>query len=442
MLGTLVTRLRTSSTGAALLRTGALTGAGFAISIVRDMTLAATYGGSPALDVFFVALGPTLYWGLESANLAYLGAMPALAARHTLRLHPRMIVASLGIAVTGATALAALAIFTPTAIAPGLVALGERRELAFAVGALGLLIPMLTVGGLLRAPLELAKRFAFWAALPLFRSAGVCLLAVATAGAATASWLVTGVLAGVSAWLIFGVAQARLLRGAPQHEAAPVPMTVPASGALPLVLVILIGQFAGLADNYFASQLGVGRVQAYALAVNLLALPQGLVGGVVATVYFPAFAIACAGGTRSEASRALYQAVRLTIYGMLPAVVVLASPLGAWVTDLVYGRGQYGEALTALTASSAAGLALGQLGFALLILQRQMLIAARTPWSVVPSVVIFVVLKIGGNALLISPFGLAGIALASSIAAIAAAIALAVPVRRALLRLPVTRSAS
>jgi peptidoglycan biosynthesis protein MviN/MurJ (putative lipid II flippase) len=56
--------------------------------------------------------------------------------------------------------------------------------------------------------------------------------------------------------------------------------------------------------------------------------------------------------------------------------------------------------------------------------------------------VLFVALKIGGNALLIGPFGLAGIALASSIASIAAAIALGIPVHRALLRLPLTRSAA
>jgi peptidoglycan biosynthesis protein MviN/MurJ (putative lipid II flippase) len=69
-------------------------------------------------------------------------------------------------------------------------------------------------------------------------------------------------------------------------------------------------------------------VQAYALAVNLLAVPQGLVGGVVATVYFPAFAVACTRGTRLEASAALQLAVRLTTYGMLPAIVIFATPLG------------------------------------------------------------------------------------------------------------------
>jgi len=441
MLRTLFARLLASPNSAALLRTGALTGAGFVISLVRDMTLAATYGGSASLDVFFVALAPTLYWGTESANLAYLGTMPALAARGTRTPPPHLIRAVLGIAVLSATALAAVAALAPSAVAPGLVALGERRDLAIAVAALGLLIPLLTLGGLLRAMLELARRFSFWAALPAFRSAGVAVLAVATGGAATASWLVAGLLAGVTAWLFFGVALVRRLHGGPQEEAATVSVAPLGAGLLPLMLMILIGQFAGLADNHFASQLGVGSVQAYALAVNLLAVPQGLVGGVVATVYFPAFAIAYARGTRLEASAALHRAVRLTIYGLLPAIVIFASPLGEFVTQFVYGRGQFGKDLTALTASCAAGLALGQLGFAVQMLQRQLLIAARTPWSVVLSVVLFVVLKIGGNAFLIGPFGLAGIALASSIASVAAAIALAIPVRRALLRLPVTRSA-
>ena len=69
--------LRASPNGAALLRAGGLTGAGFVVSLVRDMALAATYGRSASLDVFFVALGPTLYWGTESANLAYLTPGPA-----------------------------------------------------------------------------------------------------------------------------------------------------------------------------------------------------------------------------------------------------------------------------------------------------------------------------------------------------------------------------
>src|SRR6266566_1758030 len=79
--------------------------------------------------------------------------------------------------------LVAVAALAPAAVAPGLVALGERRELAIAVGALALLIPLLTLGGLLRATLELVSRFSFWAALPAFRSTGVAVLALMTAGA-------------------------------------------------------------------------------------------------------------------------------------------------------------------------------------------------------------------------------------------------------------------
>src|SRR2546427_5175047 len=248
MLRAFLARLRASPNSAALLHTGALTGAGFVISLLRDVPLAATYGGSASLDVFFVALGPTLYWGTESANLAYLGAMPALAAHHT-RTPPRhLIVAVLGVAVLSATGLAAVAAFTPSVIAPGLVAVGKRRELAIAIGVLGLLIPLLTIGGLLRAMLELARRFSFWATLPAFRSAGVGVLALATAGASTAAWLVVGVLAGLSAWLIFGFALVRHLQTEPPEEVRAHAVTPLGGGLLPLMLMILIGQLAGLAD--------------------------------------------------------------------------------------------------------------------------------------------------------------------------------------------------
>jgi hypothetical protein len=89
-----------------------------------------------------------LYWGTESANLAYLGTMPALAAHRTRTPPPRVIVAVLGVAILSAVVLTAVAALAPSAIAPGLVALGERSELVTAVGALGLLIPLLTLGGL------------------------------------------------------------------------------------------------------------------------------------------------------------------------------------------------------------------------------------------------------------------------------------------------------
>ena len=114
------------------------------------------------------------------------------AAHRTRTPPPRLIVAVLAVAVLTAGALAAVAVLTPSVIAPGLVALGARRQLAIAVGALGLLIPLLTIGGLLRATLELARRFSFWATLPAFRSTGVAVLALATAGASTAAWLVVG----------------------------------------------------------------------------------------------------------------------------------------------------------------------------------------------------------------------------------------------------------
>src|SRR5437762_3335292 len=55
---------------------GLLTGVAYATSIIRDAVLAALYGGSRALDIYFLALAPSQFLGLELASLAYLTFLP------------------------------------------------------------------------------------------------------------------------------------------------------------------------------------------------------------------------------------------------------------------------------------------------------------------------------------------------------------------------------
>jgi len=55
---------------------GLLTGLAYGTSVFRDIVFAGLYGGSQLLDVYFTALGPSQFLGLELASLAYLAFLP------------------------------------------------------------------------------------------------------------------------------------------------------------------------------------------------------------------------------------------------------------------------------------------------------------------------------------------------------------------------------
>src|SRR5437016_2946441 len=55
---------------------GLLTGIAYTASIVRDAILAAFYGGSAALDIYFIGLAPSQFLGTEIASLVYLAFLP------------------------------------------------------------------------------------------------------------------------------------------------------------------------------------------------------------------------------------------------------------------------------------------------------------------------------------------------------------------------------
>ena len=89
---------------------GLLTGLAYLTSIARDAILAAYYGGSAALDIYFIALSPSQFLGMEIASLSYLAFLPEFSrfigvgdkSRLSRLLHERVaftIKGSLGVAV-------------------------------------------------------------------------------------------------------------------------------------------------------------------------------------------------------------------------------------------------------------------------------------------------------------------------------------------------------
>ncbi len=393
---------------------------------MRDAILAAFYGGSAALDIYFIALAPSQFVATEVATLVYLSFLPefsrAIAAISGAN-PSELLRKRLSLVVKGTTAIAIVvalgSVLLAPLIAPRYVQEGFGRTLRMSFAALSLLIPLIGVIGVLRAFLEAHSKFVPWAVLPAFRSGVLTIVVLLTSSTPSVGWLLLGSLLGAAAGLAYGWLSLRTLPTYDRPTIAPRLPTFPPTIA-PLVAALVVGQATLFVDNAFAARSGVGGVQAFALASNLLVIPQAIITGAVATVYFPIFGADLAAQKRDNAVSNLVGSIRLVVWGAVPVVIIFCSPVGRAVTGLIYGRGAFDQAMVSLVSHTAAGLALGLVPWAAFMQMRQYVLVAGEPWVVFQVAGIFLIVKWIGNSALAGSLGVPGIAIASSFAATAA----------------------
>jgi peptidoglycan biosynthesis protein MviN/MurJ (putative lipid II flippase) len=406
-----------------------LTGLAYVASLLRDAILAALYGGSAALDIYFIALAPSQFVATEVATLVYLSFLPQFsrAIADISGVNPRELLrdrislvakGTLGVAVVVAVG----SILLAPLIAPRYVQEGFGRALRVSFVLLSLLIPLLGVIGVLRAFLEAHSKFVPWAVLPAFRSGVLSLVVLMTSFNLSIGWLLLGTVLGAASGLAFSwVSLGRLptytrtAPGSSMRTPTPFPPTV-----APLVAALIVGQATLFLDNGFASRSGVGGVQAFALASNLLVIPQAIITGAVATVYFPIFGADLAAQNRDAAVANLIGSIRLVVWSAIPVVIIFCTPVGRAVTWVIYGRGAFDQTMVSLVSNTAAGLALGLVPWAVFMQMRQYVLVGGEPWIVFQVAGIFFIVKLIGNSALAGSLGVPGIAIASSFAATAA----------------------
>lgn len=407
---------------------GLLTGVAYLTSIARDAILAAYYGGSTALDVYFIALSPSQFLGMEIASLSYLAFLPefsrSIGAGATSRLsglfHERAALALKGSVGVAILLMLTGVVLTPL-LAPGYAHSDALRTVRLSFACLSLLVPILGIIGVLRAFLEAQGRFVAWALLPAFRSGVLGAVVLLTAVHLSVGWLLLGSLLGAGAALAFAWSRVRAQGSyAPAQRSDPVSPGNPLPASLaPLIASLVAGQATVMLDNAFASGTGTGGVQALALASNLLVVPQALITGAVATVYFPVYGAHVARGNHADAFASLQRSIRLVVWTAVPVVVLFCTGAGTLATQLIYHRGAFDEGMVRLVSQTAAGLSLGLAPYACMVLMRQYALVAGNPWLVFHSAVILFGAKWWGNIVLTHRFGVPGIALSSSIGAAA-----------------------
>lgn len=441
--------------GAALAVT-ALTVVQKVVGFLTELAVAGAFGASAATDAYLVGLtlpylvANTAMAGLSLALVpaltgALTGAGPAAAVGLSRRYLRRLGFGGLLVALLGGAVL-------PWAVAP--VTGGwspELRRLAVASGWLAWpAVALGAVAAVYQALLHSHRVF-------LFTPLGIILQNLAVA--VPALWfshlgplvLAGGYTAGVGLHLVLYLLAWRAvcrrvrggspLAGSAQPEGSP-PVAEPAAPAgpgaaspgaapgqprallLPLVAWSLLGQAPTLIERLYAGWLPSGAVSAYYYAYKLRQLPVETAVQAVATVTYPALAAAATLGRRQELRTTVLEGVRLGLLAALPAAVglgVLAEP----IVRVVYERGAFGAGATAMTAGALAGYAPGVPAQAVATVLAYTLFATGRPWWPPIALSLAALIQAGTAWLLLPAAGAAALPWASSVAAGAAGVGLA-----------------
>ena len=204
------------------------------------------------------------------------------------------------------------------------------------------------------------------------------------------------------------------------------PQLDPRDPALRRVLLLMGPGTIGLAAtqvNLFVSTVlatsqGTGAASWLTYAFRLMYLPIGLFGVSIGTAVLPAVsrhaAVDDAAGIRRTVSRGLALMLMLNVPATL-GLIVLAAP----IVELLFERGQFLPVDTAATASAVRLYAVGLVGYSAVRIASPTFYAigdSRTP-AIVSGVVILV--NVAVSVALVHAMGFAGLALATSLAAVA-----------------------
>ena len=192
----------------------------------------------------------------------------------------------------------------------------------------------------------------------------------------------------------------------------------------PRVLGLAIVQINFLVETILASGLGTGAVSALNYAWRVMLLPQGVVAQSVAIAAFPTFSDQFARGQLAQLRSALSATLRVILFIAIPSAIgllVLRVPL----IQLIFQRGQFQDTSTELVATALGFYALGLIGHSgIEILTRAFygMHDTRTPVALgVVSLIVNLVLSLS----LINVLGIAGLALANTVAALTEMVLLA-----------------
>jgi putative peptidoglycan lipid II flippase len=180
-----------------------------------------------------------------------------------------------------------------------------------------------------------------------------------------------------------------------------------------------------LVDLILASMLPVGAISWLYYADRVAQLPLGIVGIALGTALLPRLSAAEAAGQKDEITKTLDEAIIFGGFFVVPAVIALILLAGPIIEGLfAYGAFSIDDAVMAAMALSA--YALGLPGFVMVKILQPAFYAAGQPGTVLKISIMTVVINITASLMMMPIFGHVGLALATSLSGLIAAITMVV----------------
>ena len=424
----------------AALGVAALSLSGKVLAIAKTMLIAGLFGASLELDAFWVAYTlPTLLPGVLTSVVTvafvprFMKSLEGRTGPEAWRGANTLFTAILAGSLVATVAIWAQAEWLVARLAPGLASEGAA-EAARLTRIIAPSIPALTLIALLTAISNAHERFL----LPTLEGVvtNVVLIAAALALAAHygVSALAFGVVAGFLVQAAILVAGGRsVIRASlrPAFAWKHPDFVAPLAHMLPLLVGSIGAALTALVNQYFVSSLDAGAISALSYATMLAFLPVEVFGHAILTTYYPALGRAFAQGRLADAARAHGEATRFTLLLTLPAAAalwLLARPLVSALLE----RGRFDAGDAAATSAALAWLSFAIAFRALAYLNYRVIHAAIRPWTQVAIGLAGVATNVVLILAWLEPYGIAGVALATSVSMAQSALVSHLVVRRIL----------
>jgi len=345
------------------------------LGLVRDIVFARFFGATIVMDAFIVANRiPNMLRRFFAEGAFSQGFVPVMARYKENREHAESrefvdaVAGTLGLVLFIVTLIGVIAApLLVLIVAPGFV--GEDGRLDLATAMLRFTFPYLlfvSLTAFAAGILNTYGRFAAPAFTPVILNVVLiaCALWLAPQLDEPGMALAYGVFLAGIAQLLFQIPFLAKIHAIPRPRWRPRHAGVRRVGTLmlPAIFGSSVAQINVLVGGIIASLLGVGKISYLYFSDRLMEFPLGLFGIALATVMLPTLSRQAASGSMEEFSRTIDWALKLVVLIALPAaigLVLLASPL---LVTLFYG-GIFSRFDVDMAAISLQAFALGLVGF-------------------------------------------------------------------------------
>jgi putative peptidoglycan lipid II flippase len=198
---------------------------------------------------------------------------------------------------------------------------------------------------------------------------------------------------------------------------------------LPVTISLGLINFNLLINSFFGSLVSDQAPAAIDKAFRIYQLPQGIFSVAIATVLFPTLARFANAGEIDNLRATMANGMRQILFVLVPAaaaILVLSDPM----IRLVYQRGAFDPAQTAVVATALFWFAFSLPTNGLYLLQTRTFFSLQRPWQATGLATIDLVVSALAALALYAPFGVGGIVAGTGIGTTAAVLAQAVILRR------------